>query len=110
MFHLKLKLASSLVFWGQLGPNGAGKTTTLKILAGVLHPTARDADVLGFKPWRRQPELQKQFSLVLGQKNQLWWDLPAYDSFVLNRDIYEVEIAVFDNKVNELSELLDIGK
>jgi ABC-2 type transport system ATP-binding protein len=97
-------------FVGFLGPNGAGKTTTLKILAGVLHPTSGDAEVLGHKPWKREAALQKQFSLVLGQKNQLWWDLPAYDSFVLNRDIYEVENDIFDNKVKELSELLDIGK
>ena len=95
-------------FVGFLGPNGAGKTTTLKILAGVLHPTSGDATVLGHVPWRREPALQRRFSLVLGQKNQLWWDLPAIDSFLLNRDIYEIDAKTFDLKVAELSELLDL--
>ena len=71
-------------FVGFLGPNGAGKTTTLKMLAGALHPTSGTAQVLGFTPWQRKPEFQRRFSLVLGQKNQLWWDLPAYDSFELS--------------------------
>ncbi|MDQ3814102.1 MAG: ATP-binding cassette domain-containing protein, partial [Armatimonadota bacterium] len=93
---------------GFLGPNGAGKTTTLKILSGVLHPTSGHAEVLGHVPWRREPALQKRFSLVLGQKNQLWWDLPAYDSFELNRDIYDVPHAAFQAKVRELTELLDL--
>jgi len=97
-------------FVGFLGPNGAGKTTTLKILSGVLQPTSGTAQVLGHVPWRREAALQKRFSLVLGQKNQLWWDLPAYDSFVLNRDIYEVPEAAFQEKVKELTELLDLQK
>jgi len=97
-------------FVGFLGPNGAGKTTTLKILSGVLQPTSGTAEVLGYVPWRREPALQKRFSLVLGQKNQLWWDLPAYDSFVLNRDIYDVPEADFQAKVRELTELLDLEK
>jgi ABC-2 type transport system ATP-binding protein len=95
-------------FVGFLGPNGAGKTTTLKILSGVLHPTSGTAEVLGHVPWQREPALQKRFSLVLGQKNQLWWDLPAYDSFELNRDIYDVPAAVFAAKVRELTEVLDL--
>lgn len=95
-------------FVGFLGPNGAGKTTTLKILAGVLHPTSGSAQVLNYVPWRREAALQKRFSLVLGQKNQLWWDLPAYDSFLLNRDIYDVPPAQFDAKVDELTTLLDL--
>jgi ABC-2 type transport system ATP-binding protein len=95
-------------FVGFLGPNGAGKTTTLKILSGVLHPTSGDAKVLGYTPWRREPEFQKRFSLVLGQKNQLWWDLPAYDSFELNRDIYDIARPAFDDKIKELTELLNL--
>lgn len=95
-------------FVGFLGPNGAGKTTTLKMLSGVLHPTSGEARVLGFVPWKREAALQRRFALVLGQKNQLWWDLPAYDSFVLNRDIYDVPPKQFNAKVDELSELLEL--
>lgn len=95
-------------FVGFLGPNGAGKTTTLKILSGVLHPTSGQVRVLDYEPWRRQPEFQRRFSLVLGQKNQLWWDLPALDSFLLNRDIYQIPHAQFDAKIAELTELLDL--
>ena len=97
-------------FVGFLGPNGAGKTTTLKMLSGVLHPSSGQARVLGFVPWKREAAFQRRFSLVLGQKNQLWWDLPAYDSFDLNREIYDVPLADFKAKVKELGELLDITK
>lgn len=95
-------------FVGFLGPNGAGKTTTLKMLSGVLHPTTGTATVLGHVPWRREPALQKRFALVLGQKNQLWWDLPAYDSFLLNRHIYDIPQVQFERKVAELQELLQL--
>ena len=95
-------------FVGFLGPNGAGKTTTLKILSGVLHPTGGHVRVLDYQPWDRIAAFQKRFSLVLGQKNQLWWDLPALDSFLLNRDIYDISHAAFDDKIKELTELLDL--
>lgn len=97
-------------FVGFLGPNGAGKTTTLKMLSGVLHPSSGEARVLGFVPWKREAAFQRRFSLVLGQKNQLWWDLPAYDSFDLNREIYDIPLADFKAKIEELGELLDIAK
>lgn len=93
---------------GFLGPNGAGKTTTLKMLSGILYPTEGDAQVLGFTPWKRQRQFQKQFALVMGQKNQLWWDLPAMESFILNKEIYEVPEKDFRKTLDELSELLEI--
>src|SRR5262245_45564419 len=73
---------------GFLGPNGAGKTTTLKMLSGLLYPTSGSARVLGFVPWERQDGYRRQFALLLGQKNQLWWDLPARETFDLNGRIY----------------------
>ena len=75
---------------GFLGPNGAGKTTFLKILSGIIHPTSGEATVLGFQPWERNYEYLRQISLVMGQKNQLWWDLPAIDSFKLLREVYAI--------------------
>lgn len=93
---------------GFLGPNGAGKTTTLKILSGILYPSGGEAKVLGHIPWKRQKEYQKQFALVMGQKNQLWWDLPAMESFVLNKEIYEVPDKEFKENLEELTELLDV--
>lgn len=93
---------------GFIGPNGAGKTTTLKVLSGLLYPTSGEATVLGYIPHKRQAEYQKQFSLVMGQKNQLWWDLPAIESFILNKEIYEVPKEQYEKTVDELSELLDV--
>jgi len=93
---------------GFLGPNGAGKTTTLKMLSGILYPTGGEATVLGHTPWKRQKEYQKQFALVMGQKNQLWWDLPAMESFILNKEIYEVSDKDFKRNLDELVALLDI--
>jgi ABC-2 type transport system ATP-binding protein len=95
---------------GFIGPNGAGKTTTLKMLSGLLHPTSGTASVLGYKPWERKKEFLKQFSLVMGQKAQLWWDLPLYDSLLLQRDIYEMDKADFEVSLAELNELLDLGE
>src|SRR5476649_372991 len=75
---------------GFLGPNGAGKTTTLKMLSGLLHPSSGSAEVLGHIPWMRARNFQRQFTMVMGQRTQLWWDLPAWDSFLLNKEIYEI--------------------
>ena len=93
---------------GFLGPNGAGKTTTLKMLAGLLHPTSGAATVLGYVPWKRDDGYRRQFALLLGQKNQLWWDLPARESLDLNAKIYGLPAAVFERTVAELSELLQV--
>lgn len=93
---------------GFVGPNGAGKTTTLKMLSGILHPTSGDVRVLGYEPFRRQSIFQKQFAIVMGQKNQLWWDLPPMESFLLNKAIYEIPDAVFKRNIDELSELLNV--
>ncbi len=95
-------------FVGFLGPNGAGKTTTLKMLSGILYPSSGEATVLGYTPWKRQKQFQKQFALVMGQKNQLWWDLPAMESFILNKEIYEIPQEQFDATIEELTTLLDI--
>src|SRR6478672_5747986 len=93
---------------GFLGPNGAGKTTVLKILSGLLNPSAGDARVLGFVPWERRNEMKRQFSLVMGQKNALWWDLPAQESLELNRAIYGIDKGRFKKVVNGLADLLDV--
>lgn len=95
---------------GFLGPNGAGKTTTLKMLSGILTPTFGNMLVHGYDPSKRNPTLQKQFSLVMGQKNQLWWDLPASDSFELNREIYEIPATDFESRKTELVDLLGVHK
>ena len=94
---------------GFLGPNGAGKTTTLKMLSGLLHPTGGDARVLGHVPWRRERDYLRRMTLVMGNRNQLQWDLPALDSFELNRAIYRLPREPFRETRDELIELLDIG-
>jgi ABC-2 type transport system ATP-binding protein len=93
---------------GFLGPNGAGKTTVLKMLSGLLNPTSGKARVLGFIPWERRDELKRQFSLLMGQKNALWWDLPAQESLELNRAIYGIDRGRFKQVVGGLSELLEV--
>lgn len=93
---------------GFLGPNGAGKTTTLKMLAGLLHPTGGTAKVLGHTPWERHDDYRRQFALVLGQKNQLWWDLPARESLELNAEIYGIPRDRFERDVAEMTELLGV--
>jgi ABC-2 type transport system ATP-binding protein len=95
-------------FVGFLGPNGAGKTTVLKMLSGLLNPTSGDARVLGFVPWERRNEMKRQFSLLMGQKNALWWDLPAQESLELNRAIYGIDRNRFKNVVDGLSDLLEV--
>ena len=92
---------------GFLGPNGAGKTTTLKMLAGLLYPSTGTARVLGYVPWERRDGYRRQFALLLGQKNQLWWDLPARESLELNARIYGLPQAEFERTVAELTELLN---
>ena len=91
-----------------LGPNGAGKTTTLKLLSGILFPTSGTAKMMGYTPWERKKEFKQRFSLVMAQKNQLWWDLPASESLILNQYIYEIEDKVFRRTINELTEMLDV--
>jgi len=94
---------------GFLGPNGAGKTTTLKVLAGLLHPSAGQVTVAGHVPFRRDAAFLKQITLVMGQKQQLLWDLPPMETYAMNRAVYEVPRAQADQTVRELIELLDIG-
>lgn len=93
---------------GFIGPNGAGKTTTLKCLSGLLYPTSGKVSVLGFDPWERKPEFLKQIALVMGQKNQLWWDLPPIETFILNKEIYEIPDAKYAKTLDELVKLLEV--
>lgn len=93
---------------GFLGPNGAGKTTTIKMMSGILFPTSGMANVMGYVPWERKKEFKRQFSVVMGQKNQLWWDLPAIESLYLNKCIYEIEDNEYNRTLYELSEMLDV--
>ena len=93
-----------------LGPNGAGKTTTLKLLSGVISPTSGQASVLGHVPWRRENAYRRRFALVMGQKNQLWWDLPAQESYRLHQQIYRIERADFQRTLNELTSLLNVER
>ena len=94
---------------GFLGPNGAGKTTTLKMLSGLLHPTGGEGRVLGSVPWKRERAFLRQITLVMGQRNQLVWDIPAADSFELNRVIYRLPATDFRRTLDELTELLELG-
>ena len=95
---------------GFLGPNGAGKTTTLKLLSGLLYPTSGETRVLGHDPWRRDHTLLRQLSLVMGQKNQLWWDIPARETFLLNKEIYEIPDVQYRQTVDDLVDLLDLRR
>jgi len=91
-----------------LGPNGAGKTTTLKLLSGVINPTGGEATVMGFVPWERHNEYRRRFALVMGQKNQLWWDLPAQESYRLHQQIYGIPPEQFKATLDELTDLLTV--
>ena len=93
---------------GFLGPNGAGKTTTLKMLAGLLYPTSGSARVLGYVPWKRDDGYRRQFALLLGQKNQLWWDLPARESLELNAKIYGIPDDARERTIGEMTDLLGV--
>ncbi|MFM7071458.1 MAG: ATP-binding cassette domain-containing protein [Planctomycetota bacterium] len=93
-----------------LGPNGAGKTTTLKLLSGVINPTRGSATVMGHVPWKRENAYRRRFALVMGQKNQLWWDLPAQESFQLHQQIYRIDPDNFRRTLDELADLLDIRR
>ncbi|OGG15111.1 ABC transporter [Candidatus Gottesmanbacteria bacterium RIFCSPHIGHO2_01_FULL_39_10] len=94
---------------GFIGPNGAGKTTTLKCLSGLLYPNHGQISVLNFYPYDRKNEFLKNIALVMGQKNQLWWDLPPIDSFHLNKEVYEIDDEQFKKTLDELTNLLSLG-
>lgn len=95
-------------FVGFLGPNGAGKTTFLKVLTGIIYPTSGEAKVLGYTPWERDYKYLKQMAIVMGQKNQLWWDLPAIDSFNLLKEIYEIDSKRYKKNLERMVETLDM--
>lgn len=103
--NLKVERGEFVAF---LGPNGAGKTTTLKMLSGVINPTSGTCKVMGFIPWKRENAYRRRFALVMGQKNQLWWDLPAQESFRLHQHIYQIPLKQFNETMDELTELLEI--
>jgi len=118
LFHRKYKTVEAVrgidlqvdqgEFVAFLGPNGAGKTTTLKLLSGVINPTSGEATVMGHVPWLRENDYRRRFALVMGQKNQLWWDLPAQDSFRLHQKIYRIPPDQFQRTQDELTDLLGV--
>ena len=95
-------------FVGFLGPNGAGKTTFLKILSGIIHPTSGEVKIMGYTPWERDYRYLSQMAIVMGQKNQLWWDLPAIDSFNLLKEVYAIPTKMFKDNLDEMVETLDM--
>ncbi|MBT4174707.1 ATP-binding cassette domain-containing protein [archaeon] len=93
---------------GLIGPNGAGKSTTIKALSGILHPTSGDVKVIGYVPWKDRVKYVKHLGVVLGQKEQLWWDLPAIDTFYMNREVYQIPNNKFKRRLNYMVKLLDV--
>jgi ABC-2 type transport system ATP-binding protein len=93
---------------GFLGPNGAGKTTTLKMLSGIMHPSSGQARVMGYVPWMRKKDFRMRVSIVMGQRSQLWPDLPAIETFNLNRAIYELDRKDYERTLGELVELFGV--
>ncbi|MGH7163474.1 MAG: ABC transporter ATP-binding protein [Planctomycetota bacterium] len=95
---------------GLVGANGAGKTTLVKMLAGIIHPSGGDAQVLGFRPWERDNRFRRGIALIMGQKAQLWWDLPAADCFLLLKEIYRIPDAEYRASLDHLTSVLDAGR
>lgn len=93
---------------GLIGPNGAGKSTTIKILSGILYPSEGIVDVLGYTPWTQREDLVKRIGVVLGQKSQLWWDLPPVDAFALNKKMYEIPDQLYKDNLEYFSKVLKI--
>lgn len=95
---------------GLVGANGAGKTTLVKILSGIIHPTSGQAAIMGHTPWHRDIGFRRKIALIMGQKAQLWWDLPAADCFTLLKEIYQIPDQEFSTRLNELSQALEVGQ
>jgi len=95
---------------GFIGPNGAGKSTTIKILSGILYPSDGDVEVMGLIPWKNRIKYVKNIGVVFGQKNTLWWDLPASDTFHLNREFYNIPKREFNSRLKRMVKLLDVDK
>ena len=105
--HLKIEEGEMI---GLIGANGAGKTTLVKILAGIVHPTSGDVSIMGYRPWERNDGYRKQMALIMGQKAQVWWDLPALDSFLLLKEIYGLDEKTYQDNLKYLAETLMIGE
>jgi ABC-2 type transport system ATP-binding protein len=93
---------------GLIGANGAGKTTLVKILSGIIHPSSGSASVLGYDPWKRNNEYRRQMALIMGQKAQVWWDLPALDSFLLLKEIYQIPDKQYNDSIEFLADALHV--
>ncbi|MFD0671191.1 ATP-binding cassette domain-containing protein [Cohnella sp. GCM10027633] len=104
---IDLKIAAGEIR-GLIGPNGAGKSTTIKMLSGILHPDEGEVKVMGYTPWLERQKFVKHLGVVFGQKSQLWWDLPAIDTFALNRDMYKVPRQRYNELIDYFKEMLGI--